>query len=726
MGGLEPPFDQLARYHAAGWAVVALHSVTHLSDKVIACSCERGADPDHRKQAGKHPIGLGWQSRGMHSWPDIVATWEDRPGANIGIVTGAPSGIWVLDVDPDADGPARLRVLVEEHAAGIWPATYAVETGSGGWHLYFRMPTDFEPTNSRGRLPPGLDVRGTGGQVVAPPSVSARGPYRVITSDSTGQSLPVADAPEWLLDLIRPREISTDLVGNSRVLHGTVTLAELPQPERERVARYARTAVGAELTRLANAVEGTRNETAFAAACSIHEFLNADWSGLDHREAWNDFAAAVTACGLPYAEGRSVWGKAAARIGLRARDLPRLPDVAWDPPPLLVAPAPNGNGNGAYYGAPQSVEARVVEAQHADPVDAMFARMLDSAGLDLIADLEPLIAGYLSLDTCAWIIGQPATGKSFVALDMALCVATGQPWHSAPTRPGSVLYIAAEGARGVRQRVRAWESRYNDGARVPADRFRILPEPVQVTSPEWGVLTALVERARPNMIVVDTQARVTVGLEENSNSEMGRFVQLIEQLRRASGACVLTVHHETKAGGTARGASAILGAAQTELSVTRDRDLVMVRTSKQKDDEPAVDLVLRMDHESADPVVGPDGLSTPGKGSIVLVEAIAGTGRHPAQLRAMMAADLQHESDKLLLDVAMERFSEPGNGWTRTDFRREYMARGGKSSQFYVAFDRLSLKGIIGRVGGSKERYRFVPVADREPDPLDRMEATDE
>jgi hypothetical protein len=105
----------------------------------------------------------------------------------------------------------------------------------------------------------------------------------------------------------------------------------------------------------------------------------------------------------------------------------------------------------------------------------------------------------------------------------------------------------------------------------------------------------------------------------------------------------------------------------------------------------------------------------------------AGLDVHPAELRARMAADLQNESDKILLDAMMEHFSEPGGGWTRADLRREFLRRRGKDTTFYRSFDRLVLMGVIGRVGTSGERYRFVPLADREATPLDIVDVvTDE
>jgi hypothetical protein len=89
------------------------------------------------------------------------------------------------------------------------------------------------------------------------------------------------------------------------------------------------------------------------------------------------------------------------------------------------------------------------------------------------------------------------------------------------------------------------------------------------------------------MIVIDTQARITVGVEENSAKEMGLVVAEFDRLRRVGGgSTILIVHHQGNAGQQARGSSAMLGAAQTELTVTKKDRLVTVAVTKQKDDEP--------------------------------------------------------------------------------------------------------------------------------------------
>jgi hypothetical protein len=138
---------------------------------------------------------------------EIVRGWYDLwPDANLGVRTGACSGIIVLDIDPKAGGTESLRQLEKRH--GRLPATLTVATGGGGEHCYFSHPGG-EVRNSAGRLGPGLDVRGDGGYVVAPPSVHECGkPYRWL---SDPQKTPIAEAPRWLLELLAspaPRQAS--------------------------------------------------------------------------------------------------------------------------------------------------------------------------------------------------------------------------------------------------------------------------------------------------------------------------------------------------------------------------------------------------------------------------------------------------------------------------------------------------------------------------------------
>ena len=139
-----------------GFCVVALHSPTG-----GVCSCGK----TDCTSPGKHPR----TTNGLHDSTtfaeQVAAWWDETPEANVGIVTGAVSGIVVLDVD-GSEGEASLARL------GEIQATAEVRTARGR-HLYFAHP-GYGVRNSAGKLGPKLDVRGDGGYVVAPPFLARR------------------------------------------------------------------------------------------------------------------------------------------------------------------------------------------------------------------------------------------------------------------------------------------------------------------------------------------------------------------------------------------------------------------------------------------------------------------------------------------------------------------------------------------------------------------------
>jgi hypothetical protein len=204
-------------------------------------------------------------------------------------------------------------------------------------------------------------------------------------------------------------------------------------------------------------------------------------------------------------------------------------------------------------------------------------RLLTVAGLRDIPPPVPLIAGYLYRDSLAWLGGKPGHGKSFLAVDLACCIGTGTAWHGHEVTAGKVLYLIAEGASGLSRRVDAWTLAHGR----PVKRVVFLPVPVQLlTAVDVAAFGHLLADLAPDLIILDTQARVTVGGEENSSKDMGRFVDALEHLRRQSGACVLTVHHEARAGENLRGSTALEGAATTILRATKDGQLVEVTNPK--------------------------------------------------------------------------------------------------------------------------------------------------
>jgi AAA domain-containing protein len=201
----------------------------------------------------------------------------------------------------------------------------------------------------------------------------------------------------------------------------------------------------------------------------------------------------------------------------------------------------------------------------------------------------------------AGLYGPSRHGKSFVALAWALCVATGRDWFGRATSKGAVIYVAAEGGRGIRKRVQAWM--LDHGLSDVPDAFFVL-DAVQVTDDDD--LRELAERIvarglQLKLIVFDTLARCFIGGDENSAKEMGGFVAGIARLQKFTGATVL-VHHsgkgtkESKSHEIERGSSAFRAAADVMVSVSMDKDrIITVKNNKQKDDEEFQPMKLRLE-----------------------------------------------------------------------------------------------------------------------------------
>jgi hypothetical protein len=185
--------------------------------------------------------------------PDQLATWWQRwPAANVGVITGPVSGLVVLDVDPPHGGGAALAKLEATH--GDLPRSAVVETPSGGWHVYLQWP-GFKVANSAGRLGPGLDVRGQGGLVLAPPSRRSLGAYRW----AAGGPATVPAIPAAWRELLRPRQSKPAPAAGPALL----------LDEGRDAARLAGL-----LRALQCAPEGQHNNVVYWAACRLREMLN--------------------------------------------------------------------------------------------------------------------------------------------------------------------------------------------------------------------------------------------------------------------------------------------------------------------------------------------------------------------------------------------------------------------------------------------------------------------
>lgn len=218
-----------------------------------------------------------------------------------------------------------------------------------------------------------------------------------------------------------------------------------------------------------------------------------------------------------------------------------------------------------------------------------MARIISTADLANLPQPVPVVDGWLFKDSLAWIWGPSGSGKSFVAVDLAMHVGTGRPWHGHEVEAGRVLYMIAEGASGMAKRTDAWYEAHG-GAETDV---MWLPTAVNMYTPESAdALTEVVAQLQPSLIIIDTLARASVGAEENSAKDAGVLIDNMDRLRIASGgACVMMVHHsgkEATLGG--RGSSAFKGAMESELEVSGGLTNLTLKNTKQKNIEHSPNL----------------------------------------------------------------------------------------------------------------------------------------
>lgn len=229
------------------------------------------------------------------------------------------------------------------------------------------------------------------------------------------------------------------------------------------------------------------------------------------------------------------------------------------------------------------------------PEEQRAPRLLVPAN-EIIANMrepEMVVHGMLERDTIASLVGKWGGGKTAVALDVSLRVATGLPVHGRAVRRGLVVYVAGEGQGGFGRRISAWAAHNQIPMQDVPFYMTRSAVPMPDSNGPAALQTEIAEVAEslnlePQIIVLDTLARNLNG-DENSSADMGAFVQAIDTyLRRPFGACVLVLHHPGHADRSrGRGASVFPAAVDVEYLLERDADTLRLRVGKPpKDFEP--------------------------------------------------------------------------------------------------------------------------------------------
>lgn len=243
--------------------------------------------------------------------------------------------------------------------------------------------------------------------------------------------------------------------------------------------------------------------------------------------------------------------------------------------------------NGAHIGVSQVAHTAEFEALVDQPTPAGEKSrfpIIDAGEFSRGARPTWMIKNLLPRAELVVLFGVSGSGKTFMVLDMAMSIARGVDWRGLRTKPGRVVYIAAEGAGGFRNRLQAYAQHNQlelDG--LPIGVIQAAPNFLQKTD-ALDLAKSVIAYGPVDLIIVDTFAQTTPGANENSGEDVGRAITHCKGLHRATGAVVLLVHHSGKdASRGARGWSGLKAAADAEIEIVRTTQGRVCRTSKQKD-----------------------------------------------------------------------------------------------------------------------------------------------
>jgi AAA domain len=322
---------------------------------------------------------------------------------------------------------------------------------------------------------------------------------------------------------------------------------------------------------------------------------------------------------------------------------------------------------------------RILEAEQGDAsghLDRLERHLVSDGSVEDLDDPTWIIDRVVPEGALVVPYGPPKHGKSFVTIDQAMSVATGTPWAPSEhhnwgggftVQRGPVLYVVAEGVGGLKRRRRAWLEHHglDDGGDM-----HWITAPVNLTDAgQVDAFLKVAELVEPVMVVFDTLARCSGGIDENSPRDMGQVIEGIDRIREETGAAVLTPHHTGKdLSKGLRGHSALHGALDASFQITRDGSSITWRCTDMKDApepsamtfdmlEVAGSVALRVGAAPAGKADGAD-MRTVALAAVEAVKVLtAELGRPPSQrsvVEQMAAVQARQTTKRAALDYAVE------------------------------------------------------------------------
>jgi hypothetical protein len=477
------------------------------------------------KPGAKRPAMTAWQDAATTD-PGTIRLWWTGLYADhgVGIATGTDSGIFVLDVDitDGKHGDETLRELTDTY--GPLPETVSVITGSGGAHHYYRMPVGTEIRNDAGRkLGPGLDIRGEGGQVVAPPTIHpTTGMAYQWEHGCAPDETPIADAPGWLVTMLtaEPERPATPPV--------TPTIGD-DGP----AARYN-------------------------ATTTWHQLLTADGWTLSHTD--RDGCQHWTRPGKDPRDGTS------ATVGYQGRDIlrvftssiPELPEGAYSRFGYTAATRHHGNRsafatellrNEGPLTPLRPLTPWTPDTPAPDPTTRLeLAHLVDWTRFweNDQSDEDWLAYPIVPAGRAIALYAPAKAGKSTITLAIAAAVATGRPVLGKRIHPTTeVLYLDYEMTPADLQQ-RLLELGYGPDDDLSHLHYALLPSlpPLDTVEGATAVLE-LIDTTNAQFVVVDTFGRA-VGGEEDHADTVRAFYRHTGLSLKARGVTYLRTDHSGK------------------------------------------------------------------------------------------------------------------------------------------------------------------------------------
>lgn len=499
--------------------------------------------------------------------PRFPPSWKEASTTNPEIIRGwyGPGGAWqggAICIDTGKSGLVVIDQDVSDGKRG--PEEWAeigqksegrVHTGSGGYHDYFRADPDnpWISVANRGEVAEGVDVRGDGGLVFAPPSIDPRG----------GMWSWEAGEPEWAELPIVPQVVPDRLRASQE--------AKRPKAQEQAGSQLFSAPV------IDHGPDGGFKSQEEAGALLDRElaaFIALDRPGNGRSHILAQRLGVLAGHGIPgfwsFDIALSILVQACERNGFTAEHGTKY--------------AEDQARRGLQYGMrePWHRRASVSELSPAAPTGRLRRAMLTRSQVREMPRPVALIDDAIFSQSVVVISGKFGTYKTFLTVGMACSLTTGTPWlgHAVPVAV-PVIYAAAEGAYGIGGRIEAWERA--TGVPVP-DSFYLISVSARLNRPEdMTELRELIQETGAKVIVFDTLHASTPGVDENDSGDMGEVMDTLRGLMHQYGVTVILPHHTGHAGERARGSSSLEDDADTSFVVRlggdgEDRRLENVRT----------------------------------------------------------------------------------------------------------------------------------------------------